>query len=191
VTPPSVSPGWGLCGVHFTSPHEGWVVGDDYANRKGVLLHYSIWPTDFDSKLSIKGFTQDSRAADGWCHIYPNGTFLLYDESIGRSYTGTYTYTIVPGGKNIYLTLDQNGLSQMQAMLLDWVTEMMGGAGITIQNISLSFDSVSISKGTIQKKTNAPSNVMVKITGTVSALVDGAPKSGSFSYQGRTKYYSP
>jgi hypothetical protein len=146
---------------------------------------------DFDSKLSIKGFAQDSRVADGWCHIYPNGTFLLYDESIGRSYTGTYTYTIVPGGKNIYFTLDQNGLSQMQAMLTNWVTELMADAGMTIQNISLSFDSSSISKGTIQKKTNAPNSLMVKITGTVSALVDGVPKTGSFSYQGRIKYYSP
>jgi hypothetical protein len=41
VSPPPVSSGWNLNGVHFTSSGEGWAVGDDYKNFRGVLLHYS------------------------------------------------------------------------------------------------------------------------------------------------------
>jgi hypothetical protein len=66
---------------------------------------------------------------------------------------------------------------------------MEANAGITIQNISFVFKQVSISKGIIQKKTNAPGKVTIKISGTVSALVDGIPKVASFSYQSTIKYY--
>jgi len=187
---PSVSNGWGLNGVHCSLWNEGWAVGYDWANGKGVLLHYSYWPISFNSKLNIKGFAQDSNVNDGWCHIYPDETFLLHEDAHGapRSYTGTYIIT--PDGKSISFTLDSNGLSEMQGMLTDWVTEIITNTGKTIQNISFVFDSVSISKGTIQKKTNAPSMVTIKISGTVSALVDGSPKTASFTYQSTLKYYS-
>jgi len=189
VTPPSVSPAWELFGVHFTLPNEGWAVGTDYGNARGALLHFSIWPMSFSSRLTIKGFAHDSNVTDGWCHIYSDGTFILHDQVINRSYTGTYT--IVPGGKSILFTLDANGLSEMQAMLTDWLTEMGANTGIVIQNISLVFNQVSISKGTIQKKTNAPGKVTVKITGTMSALVGGINKVADFSYQSNLKYHSP
>jgi hypothetical protein len=35
---------WWLTGVHFTSSDEGWAVGRDDSNGKGVLLRYSIFP---------------------------------------------------------------------------------------------------------------------------------------------------
>ena len=43
--PPQGGPNWLLKGVHFTSSSEGWAVGHDLANQKGVLLHYSggVW----------------------------------------------------------------------------------------------------------------------------------------------------
>ena len=40
VNPPAVSLDWTLYGVHFTSRDEGWAVGSDFVNKKGVLLHY-------------------------------------------------------------------------------------------------------------------------------------------------------
>ena len=45
VSLPSVSEKWELHNVHFTSSNEGWAVGEDDANKKGVLLRYSggIW----------------------------------------------------------------------------------------------------------------------------------------------------
>ena len=189
VTPPSVSSIWELWGVHFTSATEGWAVGIDRENSRGVLLHYSIWPMSFSSKLNIKGFAHDSNVTEGWCRIYPDGTFILHDQVINRSYTGTYS--IVPGGKSILFTLDANGLSEMQAMLTDWVTEMGANAGITIQNISFVFNPVSSFKGSIQKKTNAPSKLAIKISGTVTGLFGGVSKTMSFTYQNTIKYYSP
>lgn len=39
--PPEVSNGWELSGVCFTSPDDGWAVGYDWENGRGVLLRYS------------------------------------------------------------------------------------------------------------------------------------------------------
>ena len=191
LTPPSVSPTWRLFGVHFTSPTEGWAVGWDGVNDSGLLLHFSTWPLSFSSKLNIKGWANNSDLTYGTCDIYPDGTFLLYEDDDGtpRSYTGTYNFT--PNGKSILLTLNSNGLSEMQAMLTDRVTEIAAGKGVTVQNISFDFTKVSISKGNIQKKTNAPSKVTIKISGTVNAWFDGVNKTMSFTYQSSIEYYSP
>ena len=35
VNPPSVSSNWYLLGVHFTSPTEGWAVGEDTQTKEG------------------------------------------------------------------------------------------------------------------------------------------------------------
>jgi hypothetical protein len=39
--PPAVSTNWGLVSVQFISSTEGWAVGQDSTNKKGVLLRYS------------------------------------------------------------------------------------------------------------------------------------------------------
>ena len=41
ISPPSVSSDWELRRVRFTSPNDGWAMGNDYTNQRGVLLHYS------------------------------------------------------------------------------------------------------------------------------------------------------
>jgi fibronectin type 3 domain-containing protein len=80
VTPPDVSSSWELSNVHFTSPSEGWAVGDKYTYDyelgvnepfEGVLLHYSngtwtsITPPDVSSFwwLNSVHFTSPS---EGW-----------------------------------------------------------------------------------------------------------------------------
>ena len=75
VTPPSVSSNWYLVGVHFTSPDEGWAVGQDSGGSssdypdtsgtattgRGLLLHYlnGSWslvaPPSVSSDWSIEG----------------------------------------------------------------------------------------------------------------------------------------
>ena len=40
ITPPYVSSYWLLQDVHFISSNEGWAVGFDPPNGRGVLLHY-------------------------------------------------------------------------------------------------------------------------------------------------------
>jgi len=105
-----------------------------------------------------------------------------------RYYTGTYN---IASGKTILFTLDSNGLSAMQAMLADRVTKMGADKGVTVQNISFSLKPVSSFKGSIQKKTNAPSKLTIKISGTVDGSFDGVNKTMSFTYQSSIKYYSP
>ena len=71
VTPPSVSSNWYLNGVHFTSANEGWAVGTDQANLKGVLLHYvngswtSVPPPSVSSNWYLNGVHFTS-ANEGW-----------------------------------------------------------------------------------------------------------------------------
>ncbi len=190
VTPPSVSSAWYLESVHFTSATEGWAVGWSNFYLKGALLHYSFWPETFNSKLSIKGFAKDSNPTEGECHIYSDGKFYLYEDDHGtpRYYTGTYG---IDSGKTILFTLDSNGLSAMQAMLGDRVTKMGADKGVTVENISFVLNPVSSFKGSIKKKTNAPSKLTIKITGTVNGLFDGVDKTMSFTYQNNVTYYSP
>ena len=188
VTPPWVSSDWWLEGIHFTSSNEGWAVGGDW--KKGVLLHYSIWPETFRSKLKVKGFAQDSNPTEGECHVYPDGTFYLYedDHGIPRYYTGTYS---IASGKRILFTFDSNGISAMEAMLADRATKMGANKGVTVENISFILNPVSSFKGRIQEKTNAPTKLTIKVSGTVSASFDGVDKTMSFTYQNDVKYYSP
>ncbi len=144
----------------------------------------AFWPMYFNSKLNVKGWGRDSSWAYGWCQTHLNGTFLLYDEVIDRSYTGTYT----TDGKTIQFTLDSNGLAELADMLVAWITEMGASGGLVVDVQDLS-GYVTISKAKLQKKTSAPKTVKVKVTGTVSALVNGTPKTASFSYQSTIKYY--
>jgi hypothetical protein len=85
VTPPSVSSNWYLVGVHFTSPGEGWAVGQDsggssgaYLNdpatattARGSLLHYlngswtSVAPPSVSSSWSIEG-VHFASPSEGW-----------------------------------------------------------------------------------------------------------------------------
>ena len=69
VSPPSVSTNWQLYGIHFASPTEGWAVGGDYTNIRGVLLSYSgsTWtsvpPPSVSTNWQLYGvyFTSPSR----------------------------------------------------------------------------------------------------------------------------------
>jgi len=67
VPPPDVSSNWGLSSVDFTSPDEGWAVGEDFENKRGVLLHFlktvgqkdgswtSVIPPDVSSDWGLSG----------------------------------------------------------------------------------------------------------------------------------------
>jgi len=71
IIPPDVSPNWALYGVHFTSGSEGWAVGVDYSNQRGVFLHYlnGLWtnviPPDVSRNWGLYGIHLIS-AMQGW-----------------------------------------------------------------------------------------------------------------------------
>ena len=155
-----------------------------------VLLHYSMWPETFSSKLSIRGFAQDSNLTDGECHVFPGGTFYIYEDDHGtpRYYPGTYS--TAPNGRSILFTLDSNGLSAMQAMLADRLTEVGVSKGVSVQNISFVLKPVRSFRASIQNKTNAPIRLTINISGTVNALFDEVNKTMNFTYQNTIKYHS-
>ena len=101
IEPPDVSSNWSLNSVHFTSSNEGWAVGEDSANSRGVLLHYlngtwtSINPPDFSPSwgLSSVYFTSpDEGWAVGTEYINPisRGVLLHY-------LNGSWTNETPPG----------------------------------------------------------------------------------------------
>lgn len=71
VTPPKVSSNWGLNSVHFSSPNEGWAVGWDVENKRGVLLKFSeIISTPNTPSGAVNG-------AIGTAYTYSTGGALL------------------------------------------------------------------------------------------------------------------
>jgi putative transposase len=71
VPPPAVSTNWQLNGVSFTSSGDGWAVGTDNTNFRGVLLHYSggtwsnVLPPAVSANWGLKGVSFTS-SGDGW-----------------------------------------------------------------------------------------------------------------------------
>ena len=71
VNPPNVSKDWLLTEVYFPSPDEGWAVGADATNKKGILLHYSVgtwtsvFPPDVSRDWSLRGIFLNS-VNEGW-----------------------------------------------------------------------------------------------------------------------------
>ena len=98
---PELSNDWQLNSVYFTSPDEGWAVGSDWANKRGVLLHYSegewksvnpksgiSWQTTAprDWQLNRVHFTSpDEGWAVGFDRVNARGVLLHYSSSIWRS----------------------------------------------------------------------------------------------------------
>jgi hypothetical protein len=89
VSPPYVSSEWRLNNVHFTSADEGWAVGSDWTNKRGVLLHYSggIWRSVYppsvstDWELNSVHFTSaDTGWAVGSDQANKRGVLLQYSQ---------------------------------------------------------------------------------------------------------------
>ena len=101
IEPPNVSTSWFLNSVHFTSSNEGWAVGVDNQNNRGVLLHNlsgtwtSVNPPDFSPSWELNGvyFTSSD---EGWAvgteHITPidRGVLLHYLNGIWTAVTPPY-----------------------------------------------------------------------------------------------------
>ena len=105
LSPPDVSPDWSLYGVHFTSADEGWAVGTDYYNRKGVLLQFAsnTWTSvdppvvSPDWELFSVHFTSPTLGwAVGRDHVNSRGVLLRYLDGLWVSVTpptvSTYWY---------------------------------------------------------------------------------------------------
>jgi len=77
VSPPEVSSDWELFDVHVISTTEGWAVGEDYTNSRGVLLHLlkgvwtSVTPPTVTTDWGLRGVHFISTAStppttEGW-----------------------------------------------------------------------------------------------------------------------------
>jgi hypothetical protein len=67
VSPPDVSSDWWLTGVFFTSPNEGWAIGNDTSNNRGVFLHYQngTWTSVIPPYISSYWFLGDYYSGGG------------------------------------------------------------------------------------------------------------------------------
>jgi hypothetical protein len=81
VTPPAISADWQLFDVDFSSKDDGWAVGYDASNKKGILLHYSnsAWAEVILPAISSEwransiDFTSSS---EGWIVGADNSTYM-------------------------------------------------------------------------------------------------------------------
>jgi hypothetical protein len=87
VSPPDVSQNWGLFRVYFTSSENGWAVGTDYSNKRGVLIQYrdGSWTSVTLPEVSSDWELQDvhfTSVNGGWAvgvdHSNQNGILLHY-----------------------------------------------------------------------------------------------------------------
>jgi hypothetical protein len=96
VIPPDVSSDWVLWNLYFTSPSDGWAVGRDEDNWRGVLLHYSngAWKSvtlpDVSPEWQLSG-VHFASPSDGWAVGYDvdngRGVLLHYSNGIWTSVT--------------------------------------------------------------------------------------------------------
>ena len=101
VVPPSVStPGY-LAGIHFSSDNEGWAVGEDSKNKKGVLLHYSngSWKSVTSPTLGktwrLNGIHFTS-ADEGWAVGLDNSDTLVNPAGVLLHYSGGVWTSVTP-----------------------------------------------------------------------------------------------
>lgn len=149
-----------------------------------------IWETYNVSKLKISGV--GSRTAEN------NTTTILTDDMTFTMHevdsTGTYDYTgnwgLIKDGKKMHIGLDTNGRSKLITMWEKWLMEIAQEYGVSIGNISLSVESLTISEPGLPKKTNIPKKATIKAKGLVSATVDGEPLTKKFSYTSKVTFLS-
>ena len=96
VPPPHVSVSWVSNSVHFTSSGEGWAVGIDYENHRGVLLHCSggVWNSESPPLVSsdwILNSVHFTSPGEGWAvggdNANRKGILLHYSGGIWSSVT--------------------------------------------------------------------------------------------------------
>ena len=88
VNPPQVSQDWNLWGVSFADPSNGWAVGGDITNKRGVLLAYpgNSWTGPYPVSVSSASWSligvDVASAGGGWAVGYDqansSGVFLHY-----------------------------------------------------------------------------------------------------------------
>jgi len=102
VNSPDVNSGWNLSSIHFPSSNEGWTVGYDYHEGKGVLLHYlngnwaAVYPPDAGSSWDLSSVHFPS-SNEGWAVGYDysggKGVLLRY---LDGNWTAIYPPDVSP-----------------------------------------------------------------------------------------------
>ena len=133
-----MSPQWELFDVNFTSPSEGWAVGRDSFNHKGVLLHYQngVWvsvPTPVVGSSWYLISVQFTSASEGWAvgvddsiQISNEGVLLHFQNGFWTK--ASHPYVLPTWALNdVYFTSAQNGWAvgvgvqtQKEGIMLQW-----------------------------------------------------------------------
>ena len=138
VTPPSVSSNWYPGAVHFTSSSEGWAVGRDNANKKGVLLRYvkgtwsSVAPPEVSSgdwALESVHFISSSQGCAGGNDGKANrGVFLRYSK-------GSWKWVASP---NVNASWDTTGVRSKCSESWSVGNDVTRNKGVTLQHTDAS-----------------------------------------------------
>ena len=197
VTPPNISNNWYLMGIHFSSSSEGWAVGYDQVNKRGVLLHYSNgqWisiappPVSPDWELRSVHFTSSGWGwAVGWDHSNRRGVILGYetitapDRPDGPENGDTNTsYTYATGGS-------VSSTGDPLQVRFDWGDKISGWLPVGVTSTSYSWGApgtyvVKAQARCYRHPTEVFSNwsegVSVNISGLYYPIALASPKEGT------------
>ena len=131
LSPPNVSSDWSLYGVHFTSADEGWAVGSDIYNGKGVILHFvdESWTSIAPALVSLEDLELFSvhftSATEGWTAGRDNWN--------GRGVL--LRYSIFPEIKVTASSIDFGNVSAGKTSEKKITIQNMGGVNLTIDTI--------------------------------------------------------
>ena len=85
LVPPDVSVDWGLYGIHMINSNEGWAVGVDHTNKRGVLLQFTKDPDELEQDQNKKVYLADlSPSSDRFRLGIEQCVFPLDDRGMGR-----------------------------------------------------------------------------------------------------------
>jgi len=136
------------------------------------------------AKLSVGGLGNDISVILATNTLSDAGTFDLLDGQY--DYTGTYA--LVKHGKQMVFALDANGLSTIESMLRNWIQSLAAEDGVSLDDLSLSVQRVTISNAAMQD--GVPNKAKITVSGKVNAVVNGTFKTKSFTYNCVLSYWA-
>jgi len=145
------------------------------------------WTIDSQTKLKVSKIGSGSKSHDSTIVFNQDGTFTLTETDSTLTYNYTGEWSLIKG-KKISFAFDAAGQSELVNMLTNWSGQIATEKGFTINNISFSEITLTISQASIPKKTLVPRKMTIRVKGLISATLNGQDVVKRFSYINKVSF---
>jgi hypothetical protein len=163
-----------LAGIILTS----LLCGD--LNAASVVGTYNGTTT---GKFSVQGFFTDGDSGSCVIKLLKNKKFKATDNE-GYSYTGKYK--LLNKGKKIQFKFSNKSRKTFQKMLAAWAKDYAADEGSKLKKAKVNITNLTASKVAVKK--GKPKQLTIKMSGTISGVLDGQPVYASFTYVTKVKF---